>query len=349
MSQEKIDIIYDIICSNKEITKKELLNRTITEDEIAYLIENEYLEEIEEGKYDIIYTGDLLDYAKTLLYDKKYNKASIAVDRCFVYNPDDFEVNCFRFLNDFMEERHFGNYDKTINSLYELRYLSNEYEERDVNLYLFLMSNITMLPDDLRLIAKYMRQDEIMLKKTDERYEDIYNRNNVKKLAFYQKFSSSLKATKLIKDKKLSNMIYDRTIAKLLEEASIKRKDFNKKVNKYIKNKDLERTIDLFAKEEIQRSLTRHESNIYSLTKKYLNIIKTRSIPQIRKIEDGSVYDLIENNDFKTALERITEVQNNNNSAPENSILYVLLKEINDEIDSMKNAKRLILKDKQSK
>lgn len=336
MDKKKLNNIYFMVCNDEVITEESLKSRGFTDSEIDYLFDEDRLYQQEDGTYFISYVEDLVDFAKETLEDKVYGIANRAVNKAYELSPTNFEVLTLKFREAFVQGNRKKTYYKAVKFLYEMREVADENEIKDVNTYIYLLNMITDLPDDLRLTAKYYRLHDLTINQSDERFEDLENRNDMRKNIYYQKFSTALKITRKLDDKNFSNMAYDAALVKLTEEVTSVRKSQTIFVKDLAKDDKLDEIILLYEEEEKKRKLTRNEEYTLKLVHKLLDIKNNKIVPNITHTTNGKYYDMVDNNDFKEALKRVSEISRDNNSQFRPSTNYILLTKIIEEIDKIK-------------
>lgn len=343
MNKDKLNLIYTLVSNGEILTKELLYKHNFTDADIENLIDDDRLYEAYEGEYDISYTTDLLDFAADMLIDRNYFIAEKAINKCYEEIPNDYEVINYKFMNDLSKSYKTNDYKDVINYLVKMAKIADDYQKKDVNMYIYLLNIITTLPNDLKLTAKYMPLDDVYLNITDNRFIDIYNRNTIRKNAYFQKYSVALKETKNIEDKTYNNFVYDRTIARLIEESRYRQRKLNKKMLELAKNDEIEDIINLFIIEEDKRSLTRHEEYTLKLCKDLVNIRNSKIVP-VPKIENNVNFNfMVDNHDYKGALNRVIELDKTSKLPLDETINYILLVKILKEIDNLKNTKKLSL------
>ena len=340
MEKKKLNSIYYMTCNDEIITDKLLKEHGFTDEEIDFLLNDDRIY-VEDDHYVISYMGDLLDFAKEKIEERSYGIANKAINKCYELCPDDFEVLTLMFEKQFMSDRRKNRYNKTIDILYKLRDVADFDELKDANCYTFLLSMLTELPDDLRLAAKYFKMHELTLNGSDPRFENIDVRNSVRKNIFIQKYSNALSESKKISDRSISTYAYDHTLIKMAEEVTTKRKQLVGIVKSLAASDKEDEILLLYEEEAKRRVLTRNEEYTIKLAEKLSYIRKSQNILPAKHISDGRFYDMIDNNDFKSALDRVVGLNNRTQKRLSSSTNYILLNNITTEIDNIKSNKNV--------
>lgn len=340
MEKKKLNSIYYMVCNKEAITDESLKQKGFSDEDIDYLFDEDRIY-ASGDEYLISYMGDLLDFAKEKLEEHCYGIANKAIDECYRMSPNDFEVLTLLFEKQFMEDKRKNSFNRSIDVLCKLRAVADRDEIKDANCYLFLLSMLTELPDDLRLTAKYLKLHELTLNEQDDRFYNVDIRNSIRKDVFFQKYSNALRDSKNIDDRNIDTFAYDHTLIKVIEEVTTRRKKQVSVITDLARN-DREDEIVLFYEEEGSiRILTKHEEYVSKLAEKLGNIRKTKAIPVINNVGSKKFYDMIDNNDFRTALNKVVEMNDKNPLPLDSSSSYILLSKIVQEIDNIKENRRV--------
>lgn len=343
MNKGKANVVYYMICNDETITEDSLMAKGLTTSDIDQLFDDDILY-IENNEYFLEYTEDLLNFAKEKLKEHSYNIADKAIDKCYEYSKEDFEVLTLKFEKEFRHDNKKKDYNNSINCIYELLDVADKDEIKDVNTYIFLLSMLTELPEDLRLSAKYFKLHDLTINSQDYRFIDIDNRNSIRKNIFFQKFSNALRDSKRVEDKNNITYGYDSTLIKMVEQATTRHKRQASIITSLAREDKEEEILLIYEEEQKRRVLTKHEEYIIKLATKLRDIRKNKVVPPINRIKDGRYYDMIDNNDFDGALDRVVEMNKDNPSFLGTSSNYILLCKIKDEINNIKEKVKKIEK-----
>ena len=348
MEKEKLNIIYQMVCNDEVITEESLLDKGYTKEEIEFLFDDERLYETDNGNYFIKYTSDLFDFAKEMLNERKYIISDIAINKCYLFEPDNYEIVEFMFKTAIIKSVNTGDYSDSIKYLYEMREIADEYEIKEVNLYIYLLDYITKLPDDLMLFAKYMHLYDVTLNRNYSRYSDFDNRHEVIKNIYLHKFALSLKLSKQISDKNNDTLINGLIVEKLTKKAADMQINQAKLVCNLGNEDKIEEIIMFYEEEASRRRISLHEQQIVMLATKLNEIRRTGIIPEKVESSDKNFNDMIINNDFLSAFGRVSKPTNYGNITSSATINYILLSKIINEIDNIKSKKGGVVKQKKN-
>ena len=112
---------------------------------------------------------------------------------------------------------------------------------------------------------------------------------------------------------------------------------------KLSKNDEIENILNLYKIEEDRRKIIRHEEYVIKLCNVLNSIENNKVVPISKNKSENNLYALIDNHNYKEALEKATYLANNAHTKLDESIDYVLLSRINEEINKIKHTKKLSL------
>ena len=279
----------------------------------------------------------MIDFAKESLLSRDYTIADKAIEKCYKVFPEDFEILTLKFEKTFIKGHRKKSYSGCIKYLSKMMEVADDDQLKDVNTYLYLMSMITELPDGLKLVSKFLELNDLLINENDNRYDDIDTRNDIRKKIYYQKFSSALHKTREIADKNIKTVAYDTSLVKIAEVAAETRKKQATVINCLARNEQVEEILLFYDDESNKRRLATNENYVVKIAKCLKSIKRNGIAPMVKKTNSTMFYDMIDSNDFKSALNKTIEMSSQNNTPAMYSTNYVLLKKIVDEIDNIKN------------
>lgn len=350
MDNQLIEKLYEIIIKELTLTYDILINNDITKDNIQYLLDNQIIKETSLNNYELIDINSLHRYGIKLLFKKQYRLANDCFIKCYKLNPNDKEI-CLQLALAALKR---GSYNETYKMISELEKIDKENNQKDIILYIYLLSLIT---------------------KPKEEYQDLLINLTEKDLLFEEPHKENIIREQIIKGKykHAMNMLNDQIsidikynpknifIKELLSQVinreqkfkqvlyyNIKDKNYSL-VLEYLKNKSYvlskEKQETIINSEDILKYLSQQEVRIYLVTKKLIEIKETGIIPKIKNQYSNNINEAINNNNFKYARTINNSFLKRLNINPETDLLYLLLEDINNIIMNIKKEELLNLKE----
>lgn len=258
---------------------------------IKELIELGMIKRIKRGYYEFINVKDLYKYGVDFWHDDK-ELAKNCFRRCL-------EIDAKHQLaayNLFFSEVYAGNYENAVQFLDILIEENNQKYQKDYNCYLYLLSFLIDLPEKYQQLVDNMEVQDLLVDADDRRYNDKEKMNEIRGAIFNGKWSYASKNLYIMK----TGLSVDFVLGRLLHDVQNKMIDTLKYLWEQGEYRDF---IGLLELKQDRYSLNRLEFIYLYLARTYVNILETRVISSKKKIEDGTIFDYINANDFAKALE----------------------------------------------
>lgn len=223
-------------------------------------------------------------------------------------------------------------YESSFNYLTKLINLNNVSYQNDYNLYLLLLSRIIELPEEYKEKAANLSLIDILVPKTDKRFNDRYTENQIRE-AF---FNSDYQKAAILSNKR-NNDGFTKIVYFQMLKFFLKKLNKSKQANKQKPISYLE-AIRNHQYLEIQEHLNTLDDSSYKnsvlkqLVNSYLEISSTCTIPEIKPYTGKGLKDMLNANDFPRAF-ALVQTNPNNEKTP----MYHILKDINDLINQLKD------------
>lgn len=282
--------LYELVLSNKTITKSELSSCGFNSDDIKKLVEFRKLKKGANDSYKYVGVKELFSYGKELIRKKIYDKAKLCFIRCLEIEPKYSEVAFSLFL---MNIKIF-NYEEAFKYLEIL--LSNDGRNlNDNQLYLYLFSYIIKLPDKYNNWINNIIDEDVFHVGNGEYIKEV---NRVRHLILQEKFSLANKTNNMLMVDQLRIHAGDYVIKRLLKEILTRRNLLEEQIKELLKNKNYEAVIKIL--EEKPRLLIQEEY-LLKLVYIYITIEKTNKIPTPSIEYTKDFFVALDRNNFELA------------------------------------------------
>jgi len=328
---KSLSIIYDLIISGVEITRKTFLNENFTNEEIDHLISSG-LFIVHNDQYKLKQVEGLYKYGVTLLINNHFGKANECFKICYEIDPMHRDTCMQLFLhalkNDYyyLAVTYFENILKIDSNIF--RY--------DNNLYLYLLNYLEIVPEKHKKFVK--ASDflyEIKEDSSAELKEELSIREKIKR-------NSLTLAMRELNDLIGGNLTYDLKKSVLKELLSKAISAHNKTLNTILDLVKQERYFDIVTMlKNIKklRTLDKGEYQMLLLSEAIIKVIQTNEIPIITISNPASVSEAIKGNDFEKAIIIAKANLKRVNKPRKNDPLLVLLIKICGMINNIKLTK----------
>lgn len=336
ISQGNLDSLYESVLNEEELTTKHLNDLGFKSRDINSLLEDGTLIRIKRGFYSFNSSEQLFRYGKKLILQKKYDEAAKCFELGHKIDPKNGSI-CFQLFFKSVQQRDYERAFELIDTLFEE---TNQDYERDLCFYLLLLSYITETPEKYREFAKNIGFDDIYVGKSDKRYIDSQAQNRIRSLVLQGKISFALK--------QFNSLLYqngikgpnDLLLKTLLNQATGSEIETKKKITDLIKQKEYEEALEILLLKSSQHKLSLTDSNIIRLLEVIIKMKKTSVIPKPVEPKDDTFVEAINTNNFLMALRINKEYNNKLNISEENNAVYILLNDICDLINKLKQEKK---------
>lgn len=311
------------------INQKKLYSLAFTDEEIDYLEKNSFLKKTKGRNYTCLELHNLIYFSRQQRY--KFNKefADKILRLCYYFDPKDFKVNYELFYIS-IKSLQFNE------SVPYLRYLIEHAAapaKNDYNVYLYLLSMIISLPEDLKRKALALREKDLLV--TDLNRKDIKTENYIRKKIFSQKFKgATIESNKY--SKTTGNDTQESYIRYILTGyANNKQLDNKRALEKLIKSGKYIESIKFLEDLSLEHQLSLIERYTLKVLKDILRLRYTHLLPKERayfQTDNLNIYDAIDCGDYYYAMEFAE-----NYSRMNGNILYQSISDMLKELESFKS------------
>lgn len=324
--------IYDKFIDKKELTTKELLELGLNSHDLTNLVSEGKLRRVRRGFYDLEKCDGLFNYANILASKKykKYDRFQQAINRCLEIEPNNGRIHTRLFL----DSLHKNNFDQAIESIRVLSNGDNNAYMKDTNLWLFLLSFVTELPDDLKEKVSGLKLEDVLTREDDLRYEDKLSQNKIRSNIMNYKFSQANDNLNELNIKK--KPIYILITEKLLGMAKYYDMRNQHNIGDLLVEGKYEEVRDLLIRDRNLHGLSNSNKEILMILEDLISVINDKKIPEVENMPDSDyLYVEIQKHNYERALQLYRDFPVKNVSRSVKSV-GLLLERINEEINKLK-------------
>lgn len=326
MNDKKYDILYNLVTKGTKLTAANMKEAGIPSQDLTVLCRKNILTRTSRGVYDFTAIDRLYVFALDQIDAKNINLGIEAFKKCVEKDPMYYDKFLEFFLSDIINKR-FGLAFKDLDVIFSVK-------PADAKFYLFLLNQITEVPEKYKNIAKIISLNEITSSLGESESERL--EFNVRSSAIKKRYGEAMT---LIKDymQKNGDRVELLICIELLKLANIKQDEVKNATRKlalrgqYLKLSNYLRSrIDLGNASLVEQ----HE---YYIVQKIMGLRNGQKPPVSYVTNTDSPWTAIENNDFTLALELVKDYIIRKKRNPKNSLLYILLKDTTDLIKRQDN------------
>ena len=322
MEKERIEIIYQILINDLDLTTESLINYGIKDEEIEFFIAKRIIEPINYRTFKLVSVEKLRQYGVKLLLNLQSRKANICFKKCYELAPTGRNIALQYFLSKIVTK----NYKEAFEIFNNLEKQKPEKYEKDNNLYLYLLSMVSdYIPQEYQERIKNIKLEDIILP-----YLTCNKVENDIRIALAQhKFKYAYQLINSRNEKEADYSVKFETIRVLTTQAIGIDRRIKSNLLYQVKHEQYHEIISTLKNIKEQRQLSKIESSVLKLSEEIVNIMENKTIPTLKDTHTGDIYEAIENNNFKLAQElnkQFLEYTNINNL---DNIIYILLIKLN--------------------
>lgn len=312
--------IYDSIIDGKTIDIVLLHELGFSDIEIKSLEEKNILTK-DNSVYHLVSVNGMIEYAKKLIRNGDYEKSNLYFEKCHELEPD----NIIAWHELFLKKIRSLEFEKAFELCKELEPKYNSL----ANYYIFLLSNITELPDKYNEFLKQMDMNKIKTQDTNLFY-DLETQNKIRRHSLYRNFTYALKLSNDYNAKKEKLSIYDIVLKTLLQFTLKSDKKTMGKLIFLANEKEYEKIIEIINSINRRTNLKRVEEYALKLCNMITGVKLTKIIPFVTINEPNDIFEAIDGNNIDKMIKFLE--QNDGNE-----LLSILIKDLNNEINKIKS------------
>lgn len=326
INEENLSEIYEATLKG-EVLKTNQLNRWgLNSHDLKKLVENESLIRLKRGYYSLKTVDQLYLYGKKLIKEQDFEKAAMCFKKCLEIDGN-FANAAFQLFIGAIQENKYDEAFKYLDILYNSS--DNYLYRQDCNLYLYLLNNITMVPDRYLEYVKNLQFSDLKIKGNNKNF--VLNlQNSIRKFIYYKKFNDALiKSDELLKLPK-TNTIRNILIKRLIIKAKIKKIEDLNYLKTLIQNEEYEKIKIFYEDSANYQETCILDKYILILVDLLLKMNKTGELPKLSTAKSDDVFEAINNGNYELALSLSKNYDKNE------SVIYLLLEKIVLKIKTLK-------------
>jgi tetratricopeptide (TPR) repeat protein len=336
---KNIELIYEYLIDNDSIPTKKLNEIGYNAKDINDLISSRTINRVARGYYQLVDVDKLYYYGRRLVSKKEFAKADRCFNKCYEVNPKNPDA-CFQLFLRAVVSMKYNEAIKYLDGFYG----KSNFDIKDVNYYLFLLSNVTTLPEKYKDYIINLKYEDIKVRSDDKRFTDIIMQNSIRLDAYNHHFScaySRLNRAKAINGKmEVSNVIAKYLLVQAIQ-IETKSKDA---LLGYAFNKDYKGIINFLGSKTQLHPLSAVDRCTLKLAKKIAKIMEEQTIPNIMTGSSNTIFGAIDADDYQLALECCKSYNYENNIDNSRNIIHCLLSDIVELTNDIKKRKQETLK-----
>lgn len=324
INEENLTEMYDTVIKGETLTTKNLMRCGFNFYDITKLIDGKHvLKKVGRGHHELHSIDELFCYGKRLMLQGEIEKAKSCFLKCYDLDSQNLEVCRYLFLILIKEE----NYKEAF-LYFDCLYNTNI---QDCNFYLYLLNRITKVPEKHREYAKFLNFDDVKI--IDGEDADI--QNEIRSMVVTkQLFSRSIKLLNGLNNDQEQVFINNMITKTLLSQAANVQKVESEKLKNLFLDCQYQEMIDLLKAKDYRLRI--YDEYLLKLVESLQQIIEKKEFPQIKIHKTNNVFKAIDGFHYSLALSLCKESNKKNGIDKENSLLYLLLEQINNWIDIIK-------------
>jgi hypothetical protein len=326
--------IYDLLIDNVPLTKENLNQASITDEQINELIENGLIYANKFGTYSITSVNKLYLYGKQNLLAGNKRTAQECFVLCYRLKPKHRETCLQMFYHAVLTHR----YDEAYEYLYALENVStNEHLRKEYKIYLYLLSLVSEVPENYQEKLEAIHNDQSLLihkKPKPFQKED----NIVMELILKGKYKFAIENLNNFLAEDFDYMIHRLIIKNLLCKIIDIDSKQKKELLELVKKRHYREIVTMLEELSLLQDLKIDEANILEVTKIIIGLFETGDIPETIENNAETLTEAISNHDYEKALDIETKFLITKGMSLSESAIYALLTELN---QLSRNIKRL--------
>lgn len=321
MNIQKIEIIYQMIIKRIKLTNESLELHGFNQDEINNLLAKKIIEQTSNDSYKLYQVDKLRKYGVTLLQNGKKAEADACFRVCYELVPTGKHI-CLQAMLAALN-RH--EYRQLFDIYQNLEKIHPEKNKQNNLLYLYLLSIITKVPEELQERTREIEPSEIILPYTNSSKIE----NQIRTAISQNKFSYACQLIKERIKKEQNYSVKFELLDALCNEAADWTRRFKYKIYQLIELESYEQIRTILLEQNRQRKLSELETNILLLTDAIIKIIETEIIPTPTIESTNNMQEAILGNNYALALSINDEFLEFHHIYKKTNSINILLEKIN--------------------
>lgn len=325
MYLEFIKKIYSLLLSGIPITKDTLNSAEITDTQISSLIEDGVMFVDSKGIYRLTSINNLFLFGKNHLSHGRKKIALECFNLCYQLKPR-HRYNCLQLFFNSVNKHNYGDAYKYLEALENVS--TNEHLRKDYKIYLYLLSNLTEVPEEYQEKFELINSDPTILlhrKPTESQKQD----NVIMRLIFKGKYKFALEKLNDFLSEDEEYEVHRQIMKSLIKQIVSLREKYKMSLVELAKKRRYREIVSTLEETSLTRELRSDESNVLQIVNTIISIFETGEIPTAIENEATKVTEAIQYYDFEKALELESEFIVSKCFPSDKSPMYILLVELN--------------------
>ena len=317
--------IYDLLISGTPLTKENLNNASITDEEINGLLENGLIYITKEGTYNITSVNKLFLYGKQNLLAGNKRIAQECFVLCYRLKPKHRDTCLQMFYHAVLTHR----YDEAYEYLYALENVStNEHLRKEYKIYLYLLSLVSEVPEIYQEKLQAIHEDpSLLVHKKPKQFQK--QDNVVMELILKGNYKFALANLNDFLAEDFDYMIHRHIIKSLLSKTVDNQSEYKLELFELVQKRRYREIVATLEETSLSRELQTDEANILEVTKAIIKLFEEGTLPTPIENNARTVSDALKSYDYKKALAIETSFSLSKKIGLENNPLYRLLVNLN--------------------
>lgn len=325
--------MYDLFIDKEVLTTQELLSAGFTNKDLTRLIESGKIKRVKRGFYELENAQGLFKYSQ-ILFSKRYrdlDRAIKGLKRCIEIEPDNGSIHTRMFLNSIVTE----DYEQALKSFAVMDKTDNQFYKRDQNLWLYMLSFVTELPEEYKERVKNMKVVDLITIEKDKRYSDRLLQNRIRNAIFKHHFKEALELSKGNMpscDKKIGAIITEKLLAKAI---SVSVRD-HEHLYDLISNCNYEEAAQLLLGAKELHGINPADEQFLVVLQDLISIINDKKIPEVANTKSAVTFnEALMAHDYETLM-KIYRASANRKFSKSSKFMGILLERVDSEISKLK-------------
>lgn len=304
--------MYDRFIDNSILNTQDLLNLGFNKNDLTRLVADGKLVRSKKGQYMLANAEGLFNYAK-ILFSKRYrnlDRANLCLKRCLEIEPDNGSIHTRMFLDSIVRE----DWEQVFKSFDVIDKVDNEFYASDRNLWLYLLSFITEIPEKYRKRVSEIGFSDIEILEDDLRYQSRVFYNSIRQDIMRHRFRDALIVSEKYtrEEERKINVIITEKLLKAVVKANVSDHDY---LFGLISDGNYEEVLTLLEGAKQLHGINQADEQFLIVIRDLITMMKEGKLPNIdHSIMSSSFNDALLARDYDKVIEIYNCSRNRKNS-----------------------------------
>ena len=327
MANINIEPIYKLLINDLKINDETLRIYGYKEEEIHLLVKGNIIQRLKTGEYKLVSVDNFRQYGLSLLKVNKKYAADNCFRRCYEMAPNGKNISP-QYIHSLLKRRKHQEIFEVIDSV------NPELDDVNYNLYLYLLSFLTDIPDRYKERIRNMTEDDLLMPMISSNRME----NNIRKqiIEFKFKYAYKLINDSLAKTRSKGYSIKFELIRELLKQVVDREEEHKNNLMDLIEKSQYKEIILVLKNRQDIRYLSLIESYILMVVETIVEVLETGKLPIPTIGNTSDMYQALMGKNFKVALELNSKFIEETNKNISEDIFNLLLVKLNGYISELK-------------